>query len=132
MACDESVEATLSSTEYLLASLESGISNSTSHIRALVLKNPHNPFGRCYRKDMLALCAQFCERHNIHFISDEVYALLVFVEDDTEISSALQLDLEALKVDPDRVQVIWSTSKDFGLSGPNGCHRISSQRTLTG
>ena len=117
MACDESVETILSSTESFAAAFEHAISNSGFPVRALVLTNPHNPFGRCYTKEMVASCAQLCQRHNIHFISDEVYALSVFGEHEDKFSSALQLDLESLKVDPSRVHVIWSISKDFGSSG---------------
>lgn len=119
---DGSAEASLSSTSHLSTALEYAIAASKPTVRALVLTNPHNPFGRCYTEDMVALCAQFCQKHNIHFISDEVYALSVFGEDvetgkKLTFPSALQLDLPALNVDPDRVHIIWSTSKDFGSSG---------------
>lgn len=117
VGCDGSVEDTLSSMDHFETSLESAISASEFRIRALVLTNPHNPFGRCYTKDMVKLCARFCQKYNIHFISDEVYALSTFEENEVDHSSALQLDLKALEVDPDRVHVIWSTSKDFGSSG---------------
>jgi aspartate/methionine/tyrosine aminotransferase len=117
VGCDGSVEDTLSSIDYFEASLETAIYASEFCVRALVLTNPHNPFGRCYTKEMVKLCAKFCQKHNIHFISDEVYALSVFEENGTGFSSALQLDPTALEVDPDRVHVIWSTSKDFGSSG---------------
>ena len=117
VGCDGSVEDTLSSIDYFEASLESVISASKIRVRALVLTNPHNPFGRCYAKEIVKLCATFCQKYNIHFISDEVYALSVFEGNEVNHSSALQLDLKALEVDPNRVHVIWSTSKDFGSSG---------------
>ena len=117
VGCDGSLGDTLSSIDFFESSLKSAISTSEFRIRALVLTNPHNPFGRCYTKGMVELCARFCQKYNIHFISDEVYALSVFEGDELNHSSALQLDLKALEVDPDRVHVIWSTSKDFGSSG---------------
>ncbi|CZT21193.1 related to 1-aminocyclopropane-1-carboxylate synthase, and related proteins [Ramularia collo-cygni] len=117
-----SVEDTLSSPSRFVTSFEAAIAASKAPVRALVLTNPHNPFGRCYAHEMVALCAQLCQKHNLHFISDEVYALSVFGGDELDAQpssfpSALQLDLQALSVDPDRVHIIWSTSKDFGSSG---------------
>ena len=48
-----------------------------SRVRALVLTNPHNPFGICYTAEVLQSCIDFCAKRNIHYISDEVYALSV-------------------------------------------------------
>lgn len=123
MGCDASVDESLTSSSHVLAALESAVSKSTSTVRALVFTNPHNPFARCYDKSVVAACAQFCQKHDLHFISDEVYALSTFGEGHSENgkpefpSSALHLDLNSLGVDHERVHVIWSTSKDFGSSG---------------
>lgn len=123
MGCDATVDESLTSPSHVSAALESAVFHSTSPVRALVLTNPHNPFARCYDKNVVAACAQFCQKHNLHFISDEVYALSTFGEGHREDgepefpSSALQLDLQSLGVDHERVHVIWSTSKDFGSSG---------------
>lgn len=108
----------------VVASLEEAYESqntSNSPIKALLLTNPHNPLALCYSQTFLEECALFCERRNIHFICDEVYALSVFRSQDLAEAqpfvSALSLDLERLGVDPSRVHVIWSMSKDFGQSG---------------
>lgn len=104
--------------------LGEAIDKSPKRIRGLVLTNPHNPFGQCYPHDVLEECVQFCQNRDIHFISDEVYALSCFDTDNDETEtrgpqfvSALHLDLDRLGVDRARVHVVWSTSKDFGSSG---------------
>ncbi|KAH8100415.1 pyridoxal phosphate-dependent transferase [Cristinia sonorae] len=43
--------------------------------RALLLSNPLNPLGRCYSKSALTKAAEFCEKHDLLLISDEVFAL---------------------------------------------------------
>ncbi len=102
-----------------------------SHIRALVITNPHNPFGQCYPPEVLREFHRFCQAHNLHLISDEVYALSTF-----ESPSALPPFVSALSLlqdvpendvegrcfgerSPDlaRIHVVWSMSKDFGSSG---------------
>ncbi len=107
----------------LLPLLGDAFDKSPKRIRALVLTNPQNPFGQCYPVDVLEACVRFCQDRNIHFISDEVYALSCFDDDDEADTglppfvSALHLDLDRLGVDRARVHVVWSTSKDFGSSG---------------
>lgn len=97
-------------------------------IKALVLTNPHNPFGQCYPAAVLRECQQFCRAHTLHFISDEVYAMSEFErsaeQPAVQFVSALALEEStrfpseaAEKVDRSRVHVVWSVSKDFGSSG---------------
>ena len=108
-------------TEALIAALEEAFQSAARPIKALVLTNPHNPLGLCYTPSVLELCLQFCQRHSIHFISDEIYALTSYKNTDiptpVPFVSVLSLDVVALGVDRSRVHVIWSTSKDFGQSG---------------
>lgn len=103
------------------ASLETAYRTADQPIKALMLTNPHNPLSLCYSRSLLEACARFCERVDIHFISDEVYALSVFqaadLPDAQPFVSTLSLDLHKLKVNPPRVHVVWSMSKDFGQSG---------------
>ena len=113
------IHATL--TEALLPALEHAFENATCPIRGLLLTNPNNPLGQCYPQSVLEGCLKFCQKRNIHFISDEIYALTSFacdeITDPSPFVSTLSLDLPALGCDPSRVHVLWSTSKDFGQSG---------------
>ncbi|KAF1991893.1 aminotransferase [Aulographum hederae CBS 113979] len=46
--------------------------------RMLMLCNPHNPLGQCYPRATLIGLMQLCQKHKIHFLSDEIYALSVY------------------------------------------------------
>jgi 1-aminocyclopropane-1-carboxylate synthase len=47
-------------------------------IRAVMLCNPHNPLGFCYSKETIKCYMRFAEQYQIHFISDEIYALSTY------------------------------------------------------
>lgn len=106
-------------------------------IKALLIVNPHNPLGvcrnrqqdkidvltvsigRCYPRETLIALMQFCQKHRIHFISDEVYASTVFEsgEPDTyPFTSVLSIDTTGL-IDEDLVHVEYGMAKDFGSAG---------------
>lgn len=76
--------------------------------------------GKCYPRGTLVELMRFCQRHGLHFISDEVYALSVFENsgfaDATPFTSAVSIDTTDV-IDTDFVHVIYSLSKDFGLAG---------------
>jgi gliotoxin/aspirochlorine biosynthesis aminotransferase len=64
---------------------------------------------------------KFCDKHKIHFISDEIYAMSSFPSPDipnpVPFVSALQLDVQGMGCDISRLHTIWSISKDLGSSG---------------
>ncbi len=108
-------------TTNLLPALDEAMANAPYRIRALVLTNPHNPFGQCYPQELLEGCLKFCQKQGIHLISDEVYALTSFpcaeLSEPVPFVSVLSLDARALGCDLSRIHTIWSISKDFGASG---------------
>jgi aspartate/methionine/tyrosine aminotransferase len=108
-------------TDELISALEEAYTASSVPIKALIITNPNNPLAVCYSKDLLVKCLKFCEKYQLHFISDEIYALSVFknpeIVEPTPFTSILSLDLEHVGVDPSRVHMVWSMSKDFGQSG---------------
>lgn len=96
---------------------ESAIENSTVPIKAVLVCNPHNPLGQCYPRETLQAMLEFCKRHKLHYISDEVYALSAhqpLATDCHPFMSALQLGDDEVK---DGIHVIYSLSKDFGCNG---------------
>ena len=117
----------------MVAALKSAYSTAAhaSRIKALVVTNPHNPFGQCYPPEILREFIHFCQTHGLHFISDEVYALSTFKSPTAlpPFVSALSLmgnfpetDIEErhpskCSLDRSRIHVVWSMSKDFGCSG---------------
>jgi len=108
-------------TSNLVPALSRALAHSGRRVRALIMTNPHNPFGQNYPKDVLEECIIFCHENKIHYISDEVYALSCFpsrkAKSATSFVSALSIDIDALGCDSSFIHTIWSTSKDFGSSG---------------
>ncbi|OAG35288.1 hypothetical protein AYO21_10559 [Fonsecaea monophora] len=89
-------------------------------IRAILLSSPHNPLGRPYENDFLTGIMQLCAKHNVHLISDEVYARSNFPSTDipnpAPFVSVLSFNL-AEYIDPSLVHVIYGMSKDFCANG---------------
>lgn len=108
-------------TEALIPALEDALEKATCPIKGILLTNPQNPLGQCYPRSILEGCLKLCQRHKIHFISDEIYALTSYTCPDlpspAPFISALSLDLASLGCDLSRLHTVWSTSKDFGQSG---------------
>ncbi|RSL77939.1 hypothetical protein CEP51_008642 [Fusarium floridanum] len=91
-------------------------------VKGLVISHPHNPLGRCYSRSVLTGLMKLCQKYQVHFISDEIYALSTFPNKiDTNpppvpFESALTIDTTGV-IDPSLVHVLWGMSKDFGANG---------------
>lgn len=48
----------------------------TSEVKAVILCNPHNPVGRMYSQEELEQLQEFCDRHGLLVISDEIHCEL--------------------------------------------------------
>jgi xeroderma pigmentosum group C-complementing protein len=113
---------------FLKARDETGVA-----IKALLICNPHNPLGRCYSRETLVALLQFCQKYQIHLISDEVYALSVYDNGDPShgFVSVLSIDPVTLGVDPALVHVLYGMSKDFAAAGLRlGCLISQNKRFL--
>jgi len=101
--------------------LEQALLRSTIPVKAVILCNPHNPLGRCYSREVIVSYANLCQRHNLHLISDEIYALSVFpsreVPSPERFVSALSVNFEEVGVDSGRIHVVYGMSKDFNANG---------------
>ncbi|GJC96123.1 ACC synthase [Colletotrichum higginsianum IMI 349063] len=93
-----------------------------TRIAALILCHPHNPLGRCYPRETIVGLMRLCQEHDMHLISDEIYALSVWDNTlDTDpapvpFESCLSIDTAGV-MDPHRLHVLWGMSKDFGANG---------------
>lgn len=113
---------------FLKARDESGVS-----VRALLICNPHNPLGRCYPRETLEALLQFCQKYQIHLISDEVYALSVYEEESSTdgFISVLSIEPADIGVNPALIHVLYGMSKDFAAAGLRlGCLISQNQRFL--
>ena len=83
----------------------------------LLLCNPHNPTGRCWRREELERLMALCHAHDVTVISDEIWADLLLPGE--TFTSVLHLGEEYRE----RVIAATSASKTFGL--PRCAFRIS-------
>lgn len=108
-------------TSSLIPALSKAFDESNITVKGVLLTNPGNPIGQRYPRSVIEACVKFCQERNIHFISDELYALSEYPSSDLQnavpFTSALQLDTKAIGADLSRVHTVWSFSKDFGSSG---------------
>lgn len=95
-----------------LAAIENVLSPRT---RAVLLCNPNNPTGTVYSDQEVQMVAELCRKHNLFWLSDEVYR--EFVYEDQPARSALSFPELA-----DRVVVVDSVSKRYSACGARiGC-----------
>ncbi|KAL9010110.1 MAG: hypothetical protein Q9173_004923 [Seirophora scorigena] len=115
-----------------------------TRVRAIILASPHNPLGKCYVRvppakvhpshhssltkpspqaqsvETLKAYMRFCQRHGIHFISDEIYAMSIYHTPTntsaTPFTSVLAIDTSNL-IDANLVHVLYGMSKDFSSNG---------------
>lgn len=104
---------------------------STCKVRGILFCNPHNPYGHICPTEAIDGLLQYCQEVDLHFVSDEIYALSTFGDletsseesknvyhsPETQFVSVLSRDLSILGVERSRVHVLYSISKDFGCSG---------------
>lgn len=72
------VPLSLNSNDHWALNLKEMESAIRSNTKILILCSPHNPVGRVFSKDELHEISEFCERHDLILISDEIHCDLVF------------------------------------------------------
>lgn len=92
-----------------IAAMEAAIQ---PHTKIFVLCSPHNPVGRVFSKEELTALADFCERHDLILISDEIHCDLVF---DAEAKHTLTATLSEQIAD--RTVTLMAPSKTYNLPG---------------
>ena len=81
-----------------------------SKTRAVIINTPHNPTGKVFSKEELALIANLCQQHDALAITDEVYEHLVF-------DGHRHTYMAALPGMRDRTVTMSSASKTFSVTG---------------
>ena len=87
--------------------LEKKITNKT---KIFVLCNPHNPTGRVYTKEELLEISNFCEKHNLKIISDEIHCDILFNQPFTTV-------LDVSEYARNNTISLCSIGKTFNLAG---------------
>lgn len=82
----------------------------TPETKVFLLCNPHNPVGRVYTKEELLKVAEFCHRHDLLLVSDEIHCELVFDRPHIPIVTTGDIALE-------RSITFMSPGKTYNLPG---------------
>ena len=48
-----------------------------SKTKAIIYNNPNNPLGKVYKRDEIDMICDLCKKHDVLFISDDVYEHMV-------------------------------------------------------
>ncbi len=91
-----------------LSALEAALSGSE---RMLVLCSPHNPGGRVWSSEELRAVADFCVKHDLILVSDEIHHDLVFAPNTHTMMALAAPDIA------DRLVTLVAASKTFNLAG---------------
>ncbi len=83
----------------------------TGRTRLLCLCNPHNPLGRCFRRDELEAIGRFCLERGIRVLSDEIWSEVIYPP--ATFTSWLSLEPELAR----NGAVVHGFSKSFALAG---------------
>ncbi len=79
----------------------------------LILCSPHNPGGRVWTEQELRDVADFCKRHNLLLVSDEIHHDLVYPGQKHTVMAKAAPDII------DRLVMMTATTKTFNIAG---CH----------
>ena len=107
--------------ELPLEGLEAAVTPDT---RAFMFCHPHNPIGRVWRREEVEALLDFCRRHDLILVSDEIHCDLI-LDDLAHVPTAL-----AGPDDADRIVTFMSPSKTFNLPGLNFAFAIVADEAL--
>jgi N-succinyldiaminopimelate aminotransferase len=82
----------------------------TKKTRALILNSPHNPTGRVFSREELALIAELCIEHDVIVINDEVYEHLT-------LGASKYIPIATLPGMFERTVTVSSSGKSFSSTG---------------
>lgn len=91
--------------------LEALEASLTGNETMLLFCSPHNPCGRVWSQDELKAVAEFCQKHDLILVSDEIHHDLVFKGNKHTIMSL------AAPAQINRTIVLSSASKTFNIAG---------------
>ncbi|WP_309380693.1 MalY/PatB family protein [Cerasicoccus frondis] len=83
----------------------------TPKTRIFILCNPHNPVGRVYRDEELLALVDFCKRHDLILISDEIHCDLLFDGKKHRMTATLSDEIDDMTV------TLNAPSKTYNIPG---------------
>jgi cystathionine beta-lyase len=97
----------------------------TGREKMLILCSPHNPGGRVWTLAELQAVAEFCRRHDLILVSDEIHADLVFPGGPKHIPMAVAVPDIA-----DRLVMMTAATKTFNIAGAHTGNVIIADEAL--
>lgn len=94
--------------KFTLENLETSLTPKT---KAIIVNSPNNPTGTVYSREELQSIADFCKKHDIFIISDEIYEPLIYGEEKHVSIASLSEDAY------NRTVVINALSKAYAMTG---------------
>ena len=85
----------------------------TANTKIFLLSNPQNPLGRVFSKEEIEKLADFCQRHDMILVSDEIHCDLILDEEQTPHVCAASLP-EQLQ---NRIITLLAPSKTYNIAG---------------
>ncbi len=85
----------------------------TANTKIFLLSNPQNPLGRVFSSEEIGKLADFCQRHDLILVSDEIHCDLILDEDKTPHVCAASLPDELQS----RIITLLSPSKTYNIAG---------------
>ena len=79
--------------------------------RAIIVNTPHNPTGKVFSRDELALISELCQRYDVLCITDEIYEHIHYLGDGGHVPPATVDGLQ------DRTITINAMSKTYAVTG---------------
>jgi len=92
----------------------------TPRTRLVMLCSPHNPVGRVWTRAELERLADFCLRHDLLLVSDEIHADLLLEPETAPHTSLLKLDGDIRS----RAITLMAASKTYNVPGLGLCFAI--------
>ncbi len=83
----------------------------SDRVRAIIVNTPHNPTGKVFSRDELALIAELCQRHDTLVLTDEIYEHIHYLGAGGHVPPATVPGLE------DRTVSINALSKTYAVTG---------------
>ena len=81
--------------------------------KVFLLRNPQNPLGRSFNQAEITRVAEFCHRHKLVLLSDEIHCDLVLDDEETPFFSTLKLPAELQQ----NLITLLSPSKTYNIAG---------------
>ncbi|PTQ74783.1 MalY/PatB family protein [Celeribacter persicus] len=95
----------------------------TGNEKMLILCSPHNPGGRVWTREELESVAEFCKRHDLILVSDEIHHDLV-------MPGHIHTPMALIEGIEDRLIMMSATTKTFNIAGTHSGNVIIPDATL--